>query len=137
MRTSTSVCASAVSTAIGAIPSGHVLLVEVGGRSRSIHLGSHQFQDPMSRIRAGTRSSRTMVASIKTARAIMKPICLISRIRVNMKDEKTTTMMVAAAVTTSAVRDPDRYRLWTRHWTRSPSSSSRSTSRTRLRSSLW
>ena len=52
---------------------------------------------------AGTSSSRTIVASISTARASMKPICLISRIRVNMKDAKTTTMMLAAAVMTRAV----------------------------------
>lgn len=58
----------------------------------------------MIRIRAGTSSSRTTVASIRTAKASMKPSCLISVFLAKMNEAKTTTMMAAAAVITEPVR---------------------------------
>jgi hypothetical protein len=70
--------------------------------------GAHQFQSPISRIVAGTSSPRTIVASIRTARARPNPILLMITMSATMNAPKTTTMIAAAPVITVAVRSSPR-----------------------------
>src|SRR4029077_4964659 len=72
------------------------------GSARCRRRGSHQFQRPSNSIVAGTITSRTMVASMKTAAARPKPINLIERRSATMKLANTHTMIAAAAVITRA-----------------------------------
>src|SRR5688500_1078964 len=65
--------------------------------------GAHQFQFPRSRIVAGTSSTRTIVASRATARAMPTPMLLIVIVSASAKAAKTVTMMSAAPVMTPAV----------------------------------
>jgi len=58
---------------------------------------------PSSSITAGTSTSRTTVASTRTAAASPRPICLTETSGVSTKDRNTTTMIAAAAEITRAV----------------------------------
>ena len=73
------------------------------GRIRSSHPGSHQFQEPISSIVAGTSTSRTSVASSAIATLRPTPISLTCGTPVVAKMAKTTTMMIAALVITFAL----------------------------------
>jgi len=66
-------------------------------------VGIHQFQRPISFIAAGTSTSRTSVASRKTAAARPKPIALKGTSRPAAKAAKTVTMISAAEVMVRAV----------------------------------
>src|SRR5690349_11597309 len=77
------------------------------GRRLSNHLGTHQFQSPISSIVAGTRTSRTSVASRAMATARPRPISLTCGTPVVAKMAKTTTMMIAALVITLAERSEE------------------------------
>ena len=67
--------------------------------------GAHQFQRPINRIVAGTRRTRTIVASMRTAIAIPTPMLLIVIDSARAKAENTVTMIRAAPVITPAVFD--------------------------------
>src|SRR5207344_2433316 len=75
------------------------------GSTRSSHRGSHQLRSPSSSMVAGTRTSRTSVASMSTATANPRPISLIARTSATTKLPNTQTMIAAAAVMTRAVDD--------------------------------
>ena len=66
--------------------------------------GSHQFQRPSTAIRLGTRSARTIVASMRIATARPSPNCCSPTIRPATKPENAATMITAAAVTIRPVR---------------------------------
>jgi hypothetical protein len=66
-------------------------------------LGRYQFQSPSSFIAAGSRTPRTIVASMSTATARPTPICLNSIMLSDPKIENTATITTAALVTTPAV----------------------------------
>ena len=66
------------------------------GSTRSSGRGSHQFQRPMISIVAGTRISRTSVASSAIATASPSPISLIEGTPVRAKTPNTATMIRAA-----------------------------------------
>src|SRR4051812_38160080 len=70
---------------------------------RSSHLGRYQFQSPSSVITAGSRTARTMVASIKTATARPTPIILMSIALRVAKMEKIAIITTAALVMTPAL----------------------------------
>ena len=69
--------------------------------SHSSHCGRYQFQSPSSFIAAGSRTARTIVASMRTAAARPTPICFMSMNVSVPKIENTATMTTAALVTTS------------------------------------
>src|SRR4029079_13174504 len=73
--------------------------------SRPSGPGAHQFQRPRRRIVAGTRRTRTMVASRATARAMPTPMLLIVTVSARANAAKTVTMTIAAPVMTPAVFD--------------------------------
>ena len=75
----------------------------IPGSSRSSQAGIHQFQRPMSSIAAGTKISRTSVASMKIANASPSPNSLITRSSLSRKERKTVTKIAAAAVITRAL----------------------------------
>src|SRR6266540_147555 len=60
--------------------------------------GAHQLRSPRRRIVAGTTRARTSVASIATARAIPRPMALMSTMSASPNAAKTPTMIAAAPV---------------------------------------
>src|SRR6516225_3903558 len=73
---------------------------------RGIHssqLGMYQFHSPRSFMLAGSRTTRTIVASSSTATASPMPVSFIDTEDKLAKMRKTITMTVAAAVTVAAV----------------------------------
>src|SRR5206468_12226080 len=87
------------------------------GRTRTARAsvgGSHQFQRPKSAISAGTRIARTIVASIRIAKASPAPNSCSPAMRPARKPEKAATMISAAAVTIGPVRWRPRDRKSTR-----------------------
>ena len=73
------------------------------GSTRSIQPGNHQFARPSSYMIAGTRTSRTMVASMKIALARPIPMSLRPTWSASANAPNTATMIAAAAVITRAV----------------------------------
>ena len=71
--------------------------------SHSSQRGRYQFQSPSSFIAAGSRTARTIVASMRIAAARPTPIILKSSIPSVAKIENTATITIAALVTTPAV----------------------------------
>src|SRR5215204_604495 len=65
--------------------------------------GRYQLRSPRSFIVAGTRTERTMVASISSATAMPKPICWNAIVSPIAKPQKTAMMMSAAPVMRRAV----------------------------------
>jgi hypothetical protein len=65
--------------------------------------GSHQFHCPNRRMRAGTRTSRTRVASRASAMASANPICWTAGELESTKLPNTATMIAAAALIGRAV----------------------------------
>src|SRR6266487_72185 len=83
------------------IGSGSVATATRG--SHSSQLGRYQFQSPSSFMLAGSRTPRMIVASIRTAAAKPTPNCFNKSNDSVMKTEKTSTITIAALVTTPAV----------------------------------
>ena len=71
--------------------------------SHSSHAGRYQFRSPSSFIVAGSRTPRTIVASIRIAAASPTPNCLKNSIDSVAKTANTQTITTAALVTTLAV----------------------------------
>jgi hypothetical protein len=71
--------------------------------SHSSHVGRYQFHSPSSFIAAGSRTARMTVASITTATARPKRVCLASIVEIVANRPKTATMISAALVTVPAV----------------------------------
>ncbi len=66
--------------------------------SHSSHLGRYQFHFPRSSIAAGTRTERTIVASISTATPRPNPISCRNTSRPEANPPNTATMISAAPV---------------------------------------
>ena len=71
--------------------------------SHSRHEGRYQFRSPSSFIDAGSRTPRTIVASIRIAAASPTPNCLKNSTDSVAKTAKTQTITTAALVTTLPV----------------------------------
>src|SRR4029079_9973556 len=68
------------------------------------HRGRYQFHSPSSFMLAGRSTARTIVASIRIATDTPTPTCLKNSIERVAKIENTSTITIAALVTTPAVR---------------------------------
>ena len=72
--------------------------------SRRSGPGAHQLASPSSRISDGTSSARTMVASIRTPRAMPTAICFMKKTGLTAKAANTTAIIKAAALMIRPVR---------------------------------
>ncbi len=90
---------------IGAEPGGSQLSIGSfePGLKVLLRPPGHQFQSPRMRMVAGTRSTRIIVASTKTATARPRPTALVRTMPVNAKAPVTTMMIAAAEVMMPAV----------------------------------
>src|SRR5262249_16766218 len=99
--------------------------------SRASARGSHQLRSPSSVIVAGRSSARITVASMSTATASPKPICLSESKPSVAKIPNTPTITIAALVTVEAVERMPRSTASRVEWPRSTSS------RIRLTMNTW
>src|SRR5690242_6286646 len=93
-----------VGTGVGAgVGVGVPSSIRILGRIRPSHFGSHQLAGPSNSMVAGTRTSRTSVASTNTATASPRPNILTVGSGSPRKLRKTLIMISAADVITRAV----------------------------------
>ena len=72
---------------------------------RCIQRGAHQFTSPITRIKAGTSTPRTTVASMSTASAMLKPSDLMSTTELSAKAREMALVIEAQSLAERDVPD--------------------------------